>query len=205
MLIEWHTISSFSHQNLLLLNISAVNLKHQKYHISELSFSHPINWAPFTVLINISNKLNVHYLQYLKIRIFSQLREDKKLPCEQRFLSCMSFNVYEVVCVACLSHSWFVSRQTSYTNYFKLCSMSDVLLTFFRRVTERQTNYTNYFKLCSMSDVLLMFFRRLTEWQTSYMNYFKLCSMSDVLLTFFRRLTEPFETSYICKAPVPRG
>ena len=143
----------------------------------------------------MSNKLNVHYLQYLKIRIFSQMREDIKLPCEQRFLSCMSFNVYEVVCVACLSHSWFVLRQTSYTNYFKLCSMSDVLLTFFRRVTERQTSYTNNFKLCSMSDVLLMFFRRLTERQTSYMNYFKLCSMSDVLLTFFRRLTEQ-QTSY---------
>ena len=30
-------------------------------------------------------------------------REDKrKLPCEQRFLSCMAFGVYEVVGVACL-------------------------------------------------------------------------------------------------------
>ena len=25
------------------------------------------------------------------------------LPCEQRFLSCMAFSVYEVICVACQS------------------------------------------------------------------------------------------------------
>ena len=30
------------------------------------------------------------------------------LPCEQRFLSCMAFSVYEVICVACVSRSWFV-------------------------------------------------------------------------------------------------
>ena len=29
-------------------------------------------------------------------------------PCEQRFLSCMAFSVYEVVGVACQSRSWFV-------------------------------------------------------------------------------------------------
>ena len=30
------------------------------------------------------------------------------LPCEQRFLYCMAFSVYEVICVACVSRSWFV-------------------------------------------------------------------------------------------------
>ena len=30
------------------------------------------------------------------------------LPCEQRFLSCMAFSVHEVICVACVSRSWFV-------------------------------------------------------------------------------------------------
>ena len=30
------------------------------------------------------------------------------LPCEQRFLSCMAFSVYEVNGVACMSRSWFV-------------------------------------------------------------------------------------------------
>ena len=30
------------------------------------------------------------------------------LPCEQRLLSCMPFSVYEVICVACVSRSWFV-------------------------------------------------------------------------------------------------
>ena len=30
------------------------------------------------------------------------------LPCEQRFLSCMAFSVYEVIRVAWLSRSWFV-------------------------------------------------------------------------------------------------
>ena len=29
-------------------------------------------------------------------------------PCEQRFLYCMAFIVYEVIRVACLSRSWFV-------------------------------------------------------------------------------------------------
>ena len=31
------------------------------------------------------------------------------VPWEQRFLSCMAFSVYEVVRVACLSRSWFVT------------------------------------------------------------------------------------------------
>ena len=30
------------------------------------------------------------------------------LPCEQRFLSNMDFSVYEVICVVCVSRSWFV-------------------------------------------------------------------------------------------------
>ena len=30
------------------------------------------------------------------------------LPREQRFLSCMALSVYEVICMACLSPSWFV-------------------------------------------------------------------------------------------------
>ena len=29
-------------------------------------------------------------------------------PCEQRFLSCMAFSVYEVIRVAYPSRSWFV-------------------------------------------------------------------------------------------------
>ena len=40
----------------------------------------------------------------------------KWVPCQQRFLSCMAFSVYEVV--ACQSRSWFVytprRKQTSY-------------------------------------------------------------------------------------------
>ena len=32
----------------------------------------------------------------------------KWVPCEQRFLSCMAFSVYEVVRVACQSRGWFV-------------------------------------------------------------------------------------------------
>ena len=40
----------------------------------------------------------------------AQLRYQKAifLPCEQRFLSCMAFSVYEVVSFACVSRSWFV-------------------------------------------------------------------------------------------------
>ena len=30
------------------------------------------------------------------------------LPCEQRFLSCLAFSIYEVVRVACPSRSWLV-------------------------------------------------------------------------------------------------
>ena len=42
-------------------------------------------------------------------------------PCEQRFLSCMAFSVYEVIRVAYPSRSWFVystrtTRQTSHGN-----------------------------------------------------------------------------------------
>ena len=33
------------------------------------------------------------------------------LACGQRFLSCMALNVYEVIRMACLSHSWFVYSQ----------------------------------------------------------------------------------------------
>ena len=32
----------------------------------------------------------------------------RRVPCEQRFLFCMAFSVYEVVRVACLLRSWFV-------------------------------------------------------------------------------------------------
>ena len=32
----------------------------------------------------------------------------RRVPCEQKFLSCMAFSVYEVDRVACLSRSWFV-------------------------------------------------------------------------------------------------
>ena len=32
----------------------------------------------------------------------------RRVPCEQKFLSCMAFSVYEVVRVACLPRSWFV-------------------------------------------------------------------------------------------------
>ena len=42
----------------------------------------------------------------------------KWVPCEQRFLSCMAFTVYEIVRVACQSRSWFVyaagCKQTNY-------------------------------------------------------------------------------------------
>ena len=34
------------------------------------------------------------------------------LPCEQRFLSFMAFSVYVVICVACVSRSWFVLKRT---------------------------------------------------------------------------------------------
>ena len=37
------------------------------------------------------------------------------MPCEQRFLSCMTFNVNEVVPVACQSRSWFVLYATRET------------------------------------------------------------------------------------------
>ena len=33
------------------------------------------------------------------------------LACGQRFLSCMALSVYEVIRMACLSHSWFVYSQ----------------------------------------------------------------------------------------------
>ena len=38
------------------------------------------------------------------------------IPCEQRFLSCMAFSVHEVICVACLSHSWFHCYISSVTS-----------------------------------------------------------------------------------------
>ena len=34
--------------------------------------------------------------------------------CEQRFFSYMAFRVNEVVCVACLSHSWHVTVKLSH-------------------------------------------------------------------------------------------
>ena len=56
------------------------------------------------------------------------------LPCEQTFLSCMAFNIYEVICVACLWCTWFslcpprngkrgvltklMAQQTSHANNF---------------------------------------------------------------------------------------
>ena len=39
---------------------------------------------------------------------FFGVEEDMLLLCEQRFLSCMAFSVYEVVRVAFLSRTWFV-------------------------------------------------------------------------------------------------
>ena len=56
------------------------------------------------------------------------------LPCEQTFLSCMAFSIYEVICVACLWCRWFclcpprngkrgvltksMAQQTSHANNF---------------------------------------------------------------------------------------
>ena len=37
---------------------------------------------------------------------FTVISATEHLPCEQRFLSCTAFNIYEVVRVACLSRSW---------------------------------------------------------------------------------------------------
>ena len=38
--------------------------------------------------------------------------------CEQMFFSYMAFRVNEVVCVACLSHSWHVTVKLSHANDF---------------------------------------------------------------------------------------
>ena len=38
--------------------------------------------------------------------------------CKQRFFSYMAFTVNEVVCVACLSHSWHVTVKLSHANDF---------------------------------------------------------------------------------------
>ena len=41
-----------------------------------------------------------------------------KLPCKQRFLSCMALSIYDVICVACLSVNKPTTWQTSHENDF---------------------------------------------------------------------------------------
>ena len=61
----------------------------------------------FFVLLPKASKLGMNF----KIMKFAW-----QLPCEQRFFPCMAFSVYEVIRVACLSRSWFLtgSKQTNY-------------------------------------------------------------------------------------------
>ena len=46
------------------------------------------------------------------------------LPREQRFLSFMAFSVYVVICVACVSRSWFVLKRTVTNLCSKLLGIS---------------------------------------------------------------------------------
>ena len=52
----------------------------------------------------------------LKATYFETRKWPFSVPCEQRFLSCMAFSVYEVIRVACPSHSWFVYSTWTGTN-----------------------------------------------------------------------------------------
>ena len=83
----------------------------------------------------IDMKVFFYYSQYAKIFIFTNSvlhvalfwkRHILKLanglfsvPCEQRFLSCMAFSVYEVIRVACQSRSWFVYSPWTGTNQLR--------------------------------------------------------------------------------------
>ena len=58
-----------------------------------------IYWSKLVHLLNIPLWNNIPNLCKVACEI---------LPCKQSFLSFMAFSVYEVVCVACLSRSWFV-------------------------------------------------------------------------------------------------
>ena len=52
--------------------------------------------------------LPVRLLLQVGVSRKGKLTVRSKVPCEWSFVSCMAFNVNEVVCVACQSRSWFV-------------------------------------------------------------------------------------------------
>ena len=63
----------------------------------------------------------------LKATYFETRKWPFSVPCEQRFLSCMAFSVYEVIRVACLSHSWFVYSTWTGTNQLRTDKPSEWL------------------------------------------------------------------------------
>ena len=65
----------------------------------------------------IARYLNRYALNYMK----KCQKSNFKIPCKQRFFSCMAFSIYQVVRVACQSRSWFKkqSRRCQSRSWFK--------------------------------------------------------------------------------------
>ena len=72
-----------------------------------------------------------------------------KLPCEQRFRSCIAFSVYGVVRVACHWRSW--PKQTHYVTDWKLKRTTSSMLIFKKAIQERN--------LCSQGSNKLLMYR----------------------------------------------
>ena len=91
--------------------------------LSRLTHANETKNATHTItflIVVIFKSISISIINYVAIvLVFSKSRNGSKTctRCEQRFLSCMAFSVYEVICVASLSHSWFdYSPQTSHEN-----------------------------------------------------------------------------------------
>ena len=89
------------------------------------------------------NRRPVQLWQWLAIRNLHD-QPSFGLSCKQRFLSCMAFSVYEVVLVACLSHSWFVyALWETFTK--KQLSRNSRFSRGLNKPTTRQINHANDF------------------------------------------------------------
>ena len=69
-------------------------------------FNNHKSWSLLIILMNciLNDIATCNLIFYLNDYVFTLLL----LPCEQRFLSCMPFSVYEVICVTCLLRGQFV-------------------------------------------------------------------------------------------------
>ena len=67
-----------------------------------------------------SNESEIRQISSFVLAKIRRLSSPRNLPCEWRFLSCITFSVYKIVRVVCLSPSWFAITNQRTGNFTAL-------------------------------------------------------------------------------------